>query len=118
MNHGGNVQFLYRLIEKGASQSFGIYVAKLAGIPSHVLKRSKNILKTLEKNQNHSKGLIEGESAKAESQLDFFAIEKVHEVPEYLKEVEVNLQDIDINNMTPIQAMNKLQELKDQITFQ
>lgn len=118
MNHGGNVQFLYRLIEKGASQSFGIYVAKLAGIPSHVLKRSKSILKTLEKNQNHSKGLIEGESAKAESQLDFFAIEKVHEVPEYLKEVEVNLQDIDINNMTPIQAMNKLQELKDQITFQ
>ncbi len=118
MNHGGNVQFLYRLIEKGASQSFGIYVAKLAGIPSHVLKRSKDILKTLEKNQNHSKGLIETEKCSIDSQLDFFAIEKVHEVPSYLKEVEENLSDIDINNMTPIQAMNKLQELKDQITFQ
>ncbi len=118
MNHGGNVQFLYRLIEKGASQSFGIYVAKLAGIPTNVLKRSQDILKTLEKNQNHSQGLIDCKRNDNNEQLDFFAVEKVHEVPNYLKEVEENLSEIDINNMTPIQAINKLQELKDQITFQ
>ncbi len=119
MSHGGNVQFLYRLIEKGASQSFGIYVAKLAGLPQNVLKRSQDILKTLEKNQNHSEGLIKNKKSNdCNEQLDFFAVEKIHEVPSYLKEVEENLSEIDINNMTPIQAINKLQELKDQITYQ
>ncbi|EQC45297.1 DNA mismatch repair protein MutS [Bacteriovorax sp. Seq25_V] len=116
MNHNGDVKFLYRLIEKAASQSFGIYVAKLAGIPNDVLKRSQQILKTLEKNHNHAQGLIEPGNPE---QLNFFSsIEPEVYTPEYLKDVEEAINSLDLNNLTPIQALNKLQELKDLIQYQ
>jgi len=116
MNHNGDVKFLYRLIEKAASQSFGIYVAKLAGIPSDVLKRSQQILKTLEKNHNHAQGIMETTNPE---QLNFFSsIEPEVYTPEYLKDVEEVINSLDLNNLTPIQALNKLQELKDLIQYQ
>lgn len=116
MNHNGDVKFLYRLIEKAASQSFGIYVAKLAGIPSDVLKRSQQILKTLEKNHNHAQGIMDTTNPE---QLNFFSsIEPEVYTPEYLKDVEEVINSLDLNNLTPIQALNKLQELKDLIQYQ
>lgn len=57
-NEGHEVRFLYRLIEGGAAQSYGIYVAKLAGLPSSILKRSREILHSLEeKGHHHSSNL-------------------------------------------------------------
>jgi DNA mismatch repair protein MutS len=96
ISHKGNVQFLYRLIEKGASQSFGIYVAKLAGIPHKILARSAEILHSLE--QNHTQ----------------FEIKKT-DTPIYLKSLEEELSKLDVMQMTPIEALVKLNQLKSQI---
>jgi DNA mismatch repair protein MutS len=104
----GNVQFLYKLIEAGAGQSFGIHVAKLAGLPKEILNRSGQILATLEKNHNHASDVLK----KNTDQLDLFK-----NTPEIIFE-EANspiiqeLEKLDVMNMTPMQAMQKLYELK------
>ncbi len=97
LNHKGNVQFLYRLIEKGASQSFGIYVAKLAGLPRNILLRSEEILLSLEQNHTH---------------MD---VQKL-ETPLYLKDLEQEISEMDVMKMTPIEALIKLNHLKSQIS--
>ncbi len=119
LNQNGDVQFLYRLIEEGASQSYGIYVAKLAGLPNSILKRSNDILSSLESESEESK-VIEIPMANMDGtnsgQLSFFAEEvPAPAVPEYLQDLETEIDDLDIMNMTPIQAMLKLQEFKEQI---
>jgi DNA mismatch repair protein MutS len=96
VNHKGNVQFLYRLIEQGASQSYGIYVAKLAGIPAKILARSAEILYSLE--QNHSNFKV-----------------KSPEVPAHFKELEAELSKMDVMQMTPIEALVKLNQIKSQL---
>ncbi len=116
VNHKGNVQFLYRLIEKPASQSFGIYVASLAGLPKSVLHRSQEILLQLEK--NHQSPMIEQKtiSKEASSQLCFLDDVKSEEIPAYLKELETELAKIDVMKMTPIDALIKLNQLKSQLS--
>lgn len=113
-NKDGDVQFLYRLIEEGASQSFGIYVAKLAGLPPSLLHRATEILHNLEsENEGNGLGAFPGRPTPAGQQLDFFPQSEVTEViPPYLKELEDELLGIDINNMTPVQVMNKMQNLQ------
>lgn len=113
-NKDGDVQFLYRLIEEGASQSFGIYVAKLAGLPTSLLHRATEILHNLEnENQGNGGANFSGRPTPAGQQLDFFPQSEVTEVvPPYLKELEDELLGIDINNMTPVQVMNKMQNLQ------
>ena len=112
LNKNGDVQFLYRLIEQGASQSFGIYVAKLAGLPKSILERSTNILGDLEQGE-------QGHTEKTrEPQLSFFSNPEpsiIKEVPEHLQKLENEFSSIDVMNMTPIQALNKLNELKDSL---
>lgn len=113
INENGNVQFLYQLIEEGAAQSFGIHVAKLAGLPPSILNRSQEILKKLEKNHNHSTDLIEAskEEKKKNNQLDLFqAREVVYTEMEHPMIKEIT--ELDLLNMTPIQAISKLQELQ------
>ncbi len=107
----GKVQFMYELIEAGATQSFGIHVAELAGLPREVLKRSREILKELE--ENH-----EGTAASPllENQLTFFSTPAVPEIPDYLTHLEDNLKALDIMNLTPLQAIQKLHDLKSQLT--
>ena len=106
----GKVQFLYELIEQGATQSFGIHVAELAGLPRGILKRSQEILGRLEKHQEKSA------TSALNHQLSFFGapapVEEVAEVPQYLLHLEENLKELDVMNMTPIQALSKLHELK------
>ncbi len=112
-NKDGDVQFLYRLIEKGASQSFGIYVAKLAGLPPGLLHRASEILKGLEQEQGspspHS--ILEKRNS---TQLEFFPQTQVEaKIPAYLEELEEEISLIDVNNMTPLQVMNKIQNIKE-----
>jgi DNA mismatch repair protein MutS len=109
VNENGNVQFLYKLIEQGAHQSFGIHVAKLAGLPKEILKRSSEILSLLERNHNHANDVI---GKKNDNQLDMFQF-----TPEVVFEPEPNplleeLEKMDVMNMTPIQALQKLHELQ------
>lgn len=102
----GKVQFLYELIEAGATQSFGIHVAELAGLPRDVLRRSREILKELEGQQVKTDVL-------ADNQLTFFGQESnLAQIPEYLSDIEHDLKILDIMNLTPIQALQKLQDLK------
>jgi DNA mismatch repair protein MutS len=104
----GKVQFMYELIEAGATQSFGIHVAELAGLPKEVLKRSREILKDLE--EQHAKS-----SPVLDSQLTFFGQAAGPEIPEYLTSLEHNLKALDILNLTPLEALKKLHDLKSQI---
>ncbi len=120
INHKGNVQFLYRLIEKPASQSFGIYVASLAGLPKSVLARSQEILHQLE--TNHQAPVLEQKTASKtsvqSSQLCFLEDLKTEEIPEYLKALEEEITKIDVMKMTPIDALLKLNQLKTQLELQ
>ena len=104
----GKVQFLYELIEAGATQSFGIHVAELAGLPKEVLRRSREILKDLESQQSKGSEILD-------TQLNFFSEKIAHEIPDYLTGLENDLKGLDLMNLTPIQALNKLHEFKLQI---
>ena len=112
----GKVQFLYELIEEGATQSFGIHVAELAGLPREVLKRSREILKELE--QNHSSTPKEIVNS---NQLTFFgapqesAEVEIEVIPDYLSNLESDLKALDVMNLTPMQALQKLHDLKSQM---
>lgn len=100
INEKGRVQFLYELIEEGATQSFGIHVASLAGLPKEILKRSSQILDQLEK--DHQK--------ESSDQLNLF---NQNEVKDY-SELEEKLKNLDVMNMTPMQAMQQLLDMKSQ----
>lgn len=114
LSQKGHVQFLYRLIEKPASQSFGIYVASLAGLPQSVLKRSQEILEQLE--SNHQMPVLEQKvhekNQLMNAQLSFLPEIKPPEIPAYLKELEEQLSKMDVMRMTPLDAIMKLNQLK------
>jgi DNA mismatch repair protein MutS len=109
----GKVQFLYELIEQGATQSFGIHVAELAGLPKDVLKRSKEILKELEKGQNTTSVELVDRISFGKDQLSLFEIPAT--VPEHLTGLEQDLKNLDIPNLTPMQALQKLHDLQSKI---
>lgn len=109
INENGNVQFLYQLIEAGAAQSFGIHVAKLAGLPNEILNRSSQILARLE--ADHQKTQLPVAHELEINQLDMFAAPEVI-FEDTASPIIDELSELDIMNMTPIQAMNKLHELK------
>lgn len=109
----GKVQFLYELIEQGATQSFGIHVAELAGLPKDVLKRSKEILKELEKGQNTTSVELVDRISFGKDQLSLFEVPAA--VPEHLTGLEQDLKNLDILNLTPMQALQKLHDLQSKI---
>lgn len=116
-NNGDDVQFLYRLIEKAASQSFGIYVAKLAGLPPSLLHRATELLESFE-NENEL-GPSTAHPAKKGTQLSFFADSPDEpKIPKYLLDLEKELKELDINNLTPLQIMNKIEGLKTELFSQ
>lgn len=107
---GDNIVFLRKIVPGGCDHSYGIQVAKLAGLPPKVIKRAKRVLKNLEKNEltpNQLPKLADGnlpEKKVAEPQLDIFSEQELK-----LREA---LKQTDLNNLTPIEAFNKLYELK------
>lgn len=117
----GKVQFMYELIEQGATQSFGIHVAELAGLPQTVLQRSREILHGLEEKQTTSKEVLSNltmeSTPKTLEQLSFFGAPAVvkEEIPDHLLKLEAEIQSVDIMNLTPIQALNYLAKLKELI---
>ena len=105
---GDDITFLRRIVHGGADQSFGIEVAKLAGVPSAVTKRAKAILKELEANRVEidfkADNAVEEEETEEEVQFNFRA-KSTDEMLELIKA-------IDINTLTPIEAMQTLYDLK------
>ena len=111
---GKNVVFLREIVKGGADKSYGIEVARLSGIPKEVLNRSRKILKKLETRKN----LIENK-IKAEQMMLFgtgFEEDFEEEETEILSENEVKVLDIlknmDLNSMSPLESLLKLNELK------
>lgn len=106
--HKGKVQFMYELIEAGATQSFGIHVAELAGLPKDILKRARGILGKLEE-QHHEHSLVEHVDP---PQLSLFQMPATTEIPDHLIALEKRLKALDIMNITPLQALQTLHDLK------
>jgi DNA mismatch repair protein MutS len=102
------VIFLRKLVQGGVAHSFGIHVARMAGMPKSVVTRAEEILKELEKSHNSLEKPIASIADKREGlQLSFFQLEDP-----VLKDIRDKLKQIDINNLTPMDALNKLNEIK------
>ena len=99
------VLFIRKLVEGGSAHSFGIHVAKMAGMPQTVIQKAQKLLKKLEK--NHSSEALAGIKAKDDMQLNIFNLDDP-----LLEEIREDLVSLDINTLTPIEALMKLNELK------
>ena len=104
------VIFLRKLIPGGSEHSFGIHVARMAGMPKSVVKRAGNILKELEKSHN-SHSLAKPVSSLAE-QREGFQLSIFQMDDPVLKQIRDEIMNLDINNLTPVEALNKLNEIK------
>ncbi|MEG2651995.1 MAG: DNA mismatch repair protein MutS [Ruthenibacterium sp.] len=99
---GDDITFLRRIVRGPADDSYGIEVAKLAGLPDCVIKRAKEVLKVLE---------ADAPNADRVTQLDFTNFEKFAETP-VPGELVDKLRGVDIETLTPLEALNFLYELK------
>lgn len=103
-----DVLFLRKLVPGGSAHSFGIHVAKMAGMPQQVIRRANKILEKLE--QSHSSEALTDQMksvAKDELQLSFFNLDDP-----LLEEIREEILDLDIDVLTPIEALMKLNEIK------
>ncbi|MCR4593712.1 MAG: DNA mismatch repair protein MutS [Clostridiales bacterium] len=107
--HGDDITFLRRIVPGGADDSYGIEVAKLAGIPQGVIKRAKAILKTLEKNDLMKPQMVEiDEGSDFEDEIQISLNDTKRE------DILEKLRKTDVTTLTPIEAMNLLYELADE----
>lgn len=115
---GNKVIFLRKLVPGGSEHSFGIHVAKMAGMPKCIVNRADEILKQLE-SEKRQEGAISGSSVKkapaarqsGNYQLSFFQLDDP-----VLSQVRDEIKNIDLNNLTPLEALNKLSEIRKIIT--
>jgi len=106
----GKVIFLRKLEKGGSEHSFGIHVAKLAGMPKSIVKRANTILNQLEtdnRQQGIAKPTAEIASSREGVQLSFFQLDDP-----VLSQVRDEILHIDVDNLTPLEALNKLNEIK------
>ncbi len=106
----GKVIFLRKLEKGGSEHSFGIHVAKLAGMPKSIVKRANTILGQLEsdnRQQGVSKPTAEIASTRDGMQLSFFQLDDP-----ILCQVRDEILNLDVNNLTPLEALNKLNDIK------
>lgn len=100
------VLFIRKLVQGGSAHSFGIHVAKMAGMPQTVIQKAQKLLKKLEKNHS-AEELSGGNLGQDEMQLSFFNLDDP-----LLEEIKEEINGLDINTLTPIEALMKLNELK------
>lgn len=105
------VIFLRKLERGGSEHSFGIHVAKMAGMPKSIVKRANEILKQLESDNRQqgisSKPLAEVSENRGGMQLSFFQLDDP-----ILCQIRDEILHLDVNNLTPIEALNKLNDIK------
>ena len=105
---GEDIIFLRKIVEGGTDESYGIHVARLAGVPKNVTKRADEILRSLERKSMLSGKKIEKESKKVvEGQFDMFNFK--------LAEIAHELDKVDLNQLTPIDALNTLVRIKEKM---
>ena len=106
----GRVIFLRRLERGGSEHSFGIHVARLAGMPQSIVKRADTLLHQLEQSKNTDQvghGTLMTETPDSGVQMSFFQLDDP-----VLSQVRDEVLHLDINNLTPLEALNKLSEIK------
>ena len=105
------VIFLRKLERGGSEHSFGIHVAKMAGMPKSIVKRANEILKQLESDNRQQgiagKPLAEVSENRSGMQLSFFQLDDP-----ILCQIRDEILNLDVNNLTPIEALNKLNDIK------
>ena len=103
-----NVLFLRKLVPGGSAHSFGIHVAKMAGMPQQVVRRATKMMEKLEKSHK-SEELLDTikENAEDEMQLSFFNLDDP-----LLEEIKEEILHTDIDTLTPVEALMKLNEIK------
>jgi DNA mismatch repair protein MutS len=100
------VLFIRKLVKGGSAHSFGIHVAKMAGMPQIVIQKAQKLLKQLEK-KHSSNELMDIKAANDELQLSFFNLDDP-----LLEEIKEQIVNLDINTLTPVEALMKLNEIK------
>lgn len=103
---GEDIIFLRKIVKGGTDESYGIHVARLAGVPKEVLKNAKDILKSLErKSMLGEKNMEKAEKQDSAGQLSMYNFK--------LAEIAHELDKINVNELTPIDAINILVRLKE-----
>lgn len=106
---GEDVIFLRKILPGGTDESYGVHVARLAGVPQSVSKRATEILKSLERKSIISEKTMQKEDKKQTTgQLDMFNFK--------LAEIATQIDKIDINSLTPIEALNTLVKIKEKMS--
>ena len=110
----GKVVFVRKLVKGGSEHSFGIHVARIAGMPKAITSRADQVLKQLEANNRNDGVAAAGNglaSAGSGVQLSFFQLDDP-----VLCQIRDEILHTDINNLTPMEALNKLNDIKGIIT--
>ena len=111
------VIFLRKLERGGSEHSFGIHVAKMAGMPKSIVKRANDILKQLEADNRQqgiaSKPMAEVGETRGGMQLSFFQLEDP-----VLCQIRDEILNLDVNNLTPLEALNKLNDIKEAVRLE
>ena len=108
---GGKVVFLRKLMRGGSEHSFGIHVARLAGMPGVIVKRAETVLQELERsNARDGSAMPKGDmgaSAQGGAQLCFFQLDDP-----VLQQIRDEILHLDVNNLTPMESLNKLHDIQ------
>ena len=96
-----------KLVPGGSEHSFGIHVARMAGMPKSVVARAEVILGDLEKSRRNTESSVNTAKSSGGVQLSFFQLDDP-----VLKEIRDQIKNLDIDNLTPIEALNKLNDIK------
>ncbi|MFJ1402322.1 DNA mismatch repair protein MutS [Capnocytophaga canimorsus] len=102
-----NVLFIRKLVSGGSAHSFGIHVAKMAGMPQFVIQKANKMLKKLESSHASEDTSQKLKSAQKEMQLSFFNMDDP-----LLEEIKSEILQLDINTLTPVEALMKLNQIK------
>ncbi len=115
----GSVIFLRKIVEGGTDRSYGIYVAKMAGLPEKVIKRANEILESFEQEQMFNNetdiresNIIDSKNSKKDQ------INSTYQFPLFYSkdsEIEREIQEINLDNLTPLEALNKISEWKKKV---
>ncbi len=106
-----NVLFLRKLVAGGSEHSFGIHVAKMAGMPNQVVQKASKMLKKLEKSHSSEELTDTLQVAQNEMQLSFFNLDDP-----LLEEIKEEILHLDIDTLTPVEALMKLNEIRRLLT--
>ena len=112
----GRIVFLRKLMPGGSEHSFGIHVARLAGMPSSIVKRAEEVLRQLEtEKQTEVKraetGALGGNNPSGGTQMSFFQLDDP-----VLSQIRDEILGLDLNNLTPIECLNKLSDIRKILT--